>query len=85
MSRRHAGAAPTLAVTVNVGACNLGAAAGSVAGGAIVAAGALRWTGVGGAVLSLIGLALTYLLLPRTRTRTRTSAQDAEPEAPIAA
>jgi DHA1 family inner membrane transport protein len=39
---QHAGAAPTLAVSVNVGAFNLGAAAGSVIGGAIVAAGGLR-------------------------------------------
>ncbi|MGK5673215.1 MFS transporter [Micromonospora sp. URMC 106] len=77
----HAGAAPTLAVAVNVGAFNLGAAAGSVIGGAIVAAGALRWTGLAGAALSLIGLALTYLVLPRTRTST----QDAEREAPVAA
>ncbi|SEG20043.1 MFS transporter, DHA1 family, inner membrane transport protein [Nonomuraea solani] len=77
----HAGAAPTLAVAANVGAFNLGAAAGSVVGGAIVAAGALRWTGLAGAVLSLIGLALTYLVLPRTRT----PARDAEPEVSIAA
>ncbi len=41
---RLAGSAPTLAVAVNVGAFNLGAAAGSALGGAIVAAGALRWT-----------------------------------------
>ncbi|MGW4500034.1 MFS transporter [Micromonospora sp. NPDC004336] len=78
---RHAGAAPTLAVSVNVGAFNLGAAAGSVIGGAIVAAGALRWTGLAGAVLSLVGLALTYLVLPRTRA----SARDAEREVPVAA
>ncbi|MEU6904213.1 MFS transporter [Streptomyces coeruleorubidus] len=65
---RHAGTAPTLAVAVNVGAFNLGAAAGSALGGAIVAAGALRWTGLAGAVLSLSGLGLTYLVLPRTQT-----------------
>lgn len=75
----HAGAAPSLAVSVNVGAFNLGAAAGSVIGGAIVAAGALRWTGLAGAVLSLIGLALTYLVLPRTGT----SAKDAAHEASV--
>ncbi|KUJ67720.1 MFS transporter [Streptomyces albus subsp. albus] len=69
---RHAGSAPTLAVAVNVGAFNLGAAAGSALGGAIVAAGALRWTGLAGAVLSLGGLALTYLVLPRTRTAQHT-------------
>ncbi|MCX5174478.1 hypothetical protein [Streptomyces virginiae] len=62
-----------------MGAFNLGAAAGSVIGSAIVAAGALRWTGLAGAVLSLIGLALTYLVLPRTRT----SAKDAAHEASV--
>lgn len=65
---RHAGTAPTLAVSVNVGAFNLGAAAGSALGGLLVAGGALRWNGLAGAVLSLTGLALTYLILPRTRT-----------------
>ncbi|MFB8085948.1 hypothetical protein [Streptomyces sp. NPDC055992] len=65
---RHAGSAPTLAVAVNVAAFNLGAAAGSALGGVIVAAGALRWTGLSGAVLSLGGLALTYLVLPRAGT-----------------
>ncbi|RZU28496.1 DHA1 family inner membrane transport protein [Streptomyces sp. BK022] len=69
---RHAGSAPTLAVAANVGAFNLGAAAGSALGGAIVAAGALRWTGLAGAVLSLSGLALTYLVLPRTGTAQHT-------------
>ncbi|MEU6658693.1 MFS transporter [Streptomyces sp. NPDC046821] len=69
---RHAGAAPALAVSVNVGAFNLGAAVGSALGGLLVAAGALRWTGLAGAVLSLTGLALTYLILPRTRTASRT-------------
>ncbi|MEU1984822.1 MFS transporter [Nocardia sp. NPDC019395] len=58
---KHAGATPTLAVSVNVGALNLGAAMGSVLGGAIVAADGLRWTGLAGALLSLLGLAL----LPR--------------------
>ncbi|MEO3870019.1 MFS transporter [Nonomuraea sp. B12E4] len=64
---RHAGAAPTLAVAANVGAFNLGAAAGSVIGGAIVTAGALRWTGLAGAVLTVLGLALSYWAVPRTR------------------
>ncbi|WP_129840809.1 MFS transporter [Streptomyces sp. RFCAC02] len=63
---RHAGDAPTLAVAANVGAFNLGAAAGSALGGAMVAADALRWTGLAGMLLSLGGLALTYLVLPRT-------------------
>jgi MFS transporter, DHA1 family, inner membrane transport protein len=62
---RHAGAAPTLAVSVNVGAFNLGAAAGSVIGGVIVAAGGLRWTGLAGAALSLGGLALSFLAVRR--------------------
>ena len=43
-------------------------AAGSALGGLLVAGGALRWNGLAGAVLSLTGLALTYLILPRTRT-----------------
>jgi DHA1 family inner membrane transport protein len=64
----HAGNAPTFAVAVNVGALNLGAA-GSVGGGLILAAGAVRWTGLVGAALSLIGLALTHLILPRGRRR----------------
>ncbi|MFE4592777.1 MFS transporter [Streptomyces laurentii] len=64
---RHAGAAPNLAVAVNVGAFNLGAAAGSALGGLFVAAGALRWTGLAGAALSLAGLGLTALVLPRGR------------------
>ncbi|MEU8695236.1 hypothetical protein [Streptomyces sp. NPDC048665] len=65
---RHAGSAPTLAVAVDVGAFSLGAAA----GGAIVAAGALRRTGLAGAVPSLGGLALTYLVLPPTGTTQHT-------------
>ncbi|RSN61933.1 MFS transporter [Actinomadura sp. WAC 06369] len=64
----HAGTAPNLAVSVNVGAFNLAAAVGSALGGFLVAADALRWNGLVGAVLSLTGLGLTYLLLPRTRT-----------------
>ncbi|MGW2838583.1 MFS transporter [Streptomyces sp. NPDC001493] len=78
---RHAGSAPTLAVSVNVGAFNLGAAAGSAVGGAIVAAGGLRWTGLAGAALSLLGLALARLVLPRDRSR----AQDTAPEVPSTA
>ncbi|MFD0687872.1 MFS transporter [Actinomadura fibrosa] len=69
---RHAGDAPTLAVAANVGAFNLGAAGGSAIGGVIVAAGALRWAGLVGATLSLVGLALTYLVLPRTSSSART-------------
>ncbi|MQY31381.1 MFS transporter [Nocardia aurantia] len=65
---RYAGAAPTLAVAVNVGAFNLGNAMGSAIGGAIVAAGALRWTGFAGALLTLIGLALSYAAVPRSGT-----------------
>ncbi|MEV0386406.1 MFS transporter [Nonomuraea sp. NPDC050643] len=73
---RHAGDAPTLAVAANVGAFNLGAATGSAIGGVIVSAGALRWSGLAGAVLSLAGLALTYLVLPRTRTTARSAEDD---------
>jgi DHA1 family inner membrane transport protein len=61
---RQAGAAPTLAVSVNVGAFNLGAAAGSVLGGVIVTAGGQRWTGVAGAVLTLVGLTLACFVVP---------------------
>ncbi|MFJ3661855.1 MFS transporter [Streptomyces sp. NPDC090119] len=71
---RQAESAPTLAVAVNVGAFNLGAAVGSALGGVIVAVGALRWTGLAGAVLSLGGLALTYLVLPRTGRTARSCA-----------
>ncbi|MDA2812664.1 MFS transporter [Nocardiopsis sp. RSe5-2] len=77
---RHAGEAPTLAAAVNVGAFNLGAAAGSALGGLIVAADALRWTGAAGAALSLVGLGLTYLVLPRTRRGTDAPAGPTTPE-----
>ncbi|WP_018545796.1 MFS transporter [Streptomyces sp. LaPpAH-108] len=62
---RHAQEAPTLAVSVNVGAFQLATAMGSAIGGAVVAAGALRWTGAAGAVLSALGLALSVYALPR--------------------
>ncbi|MFC7546246.1 hypothetical protein [Plantactinospora sp. GCM10030261] len=62
---RLAGPAPTLALSVNVGAFNLGIAAGSALGGGLVSAGALRWTGLAGAVLSLVALAMTGLVLAR--------------------
>ncbi|MFI0723454.1 MFS transporter [Streptomyces sp. NPDC021224] len=65
---RHAGEAPTLAVAVNVGAFQLATAAGSAIGGAVVAAGALRWTGLAGAALSAAGLAVSCWALPRART-----------------
>lgn len=74
---RRAGAAPTLAVAVNVGAFNLGAAVGSALGGLLVDAGALRWTGPAGAVLSLTGLALASLILPRAHTPSRTDKAEA--------
>ncbi|MEV5752294.1 MFS transporter [Actinoallomurus sp. NPDC052308] len=77
---RHAGGAPTLAVAANVGAFNLGAATGSAIGGVIVSVGALRWTGLAGAVLSLAGLALAYLAVPRTPS----AMQAAEEEVPAA-
>ncbi|MFD8914070.1 MFS transporter [Streptomyces sp. NPDC059575] len=61
---RHAQEAPTLAVSVNVGAFQLATAMGSAIGGAVVAAGALRWTGAAGAVLSVLGLVLSVHALP---------------------
>jgi MFS transporter, DHA1 family, inner membrane transport protein len=54
----HAGAAPTLAVAVNVGGFNLANALGAALGGVIVAAGALRWSGLVAAGLAAVGLAL---------------------------
>lgn len=79
---RHAGDAPTLAVSANVGAFNLGAATGSALGGAVVSAGGLRWTGTAGAVLSLAGLALTFLLLPRRPAAAGGGAPATEGDAP---
>ncbi|MEV0146773.1 MULTISPECIES: MFS transporter [unclassified Nonomuraea] len=72
---RHASAAPALAVSFNVGAFNLGWVMGSMIGGAIVSAGALRWTGLAGALLSLAGLGLSYLALPRSATPARDAAR----------
>lgn len=68
---RHAGAAPTLSLAVNVGAYNLAIAIGSALGGLGVAAGLLRWGGVGGAGFAILGLILTALALraaPRPNT-----------------
>jgi DHA1 family inner membrane transport protein len=65
---RHAGDAPTLSVAVNVSGFNLANALGSAIGGGLVAAGALRWTGLAGAVLALAGLGLSYLAAPRSTT-----------------
>ncbi|MCK2218202.1 MFS transporter [Actinomadura sp. ATCC 31491] len=62
---RHAGRAPTLAVSVNVCAFNIGIAAGSALGGGLVAADGLRWLGLAGAVLSLAALAIGYAAVPR--------------------
>jgi DHA1 family inner membrane transport protein len=63
---RHAGAAPTLSLAVNVGAFNLANAIGSALGGLGVAAGLLRWGGFGGAVFAILGLLLTALALRAT-------------------
>ncbi|WP_206692839.1 MFS transporter [Microbacterium paulum] len=63
---RHAGAAPTLSLAVNVGAFNLANAIGSALGGLGVAAGLLRWGGFGGAVFAALGLILTFLALRAT-------------------
>jgi MFS transporter, DHA1 family, inner membrane transport protein len=62
---RHAADAPTLSVAVNVSGFNLANAVGAALGGALVAAGALRWNGLAGAVLALIGLGLSYFVAPR--------------------
>jgi DHA1 family inner membrane transport protein len=68
---QHAGAAPTLAVTVNVAAFMLAHAVGSVIGGGVVTAAGLRWTGLAGAVLSAAGLLLSYLAVPRPTAAAR--------------
>ncbi|WP_186404619.1 MFS transporter [[Actinomadura] parvosata] len=65
---RHAGRAPTLAVSVNVCAFNIGIAAGSALGGGLVAVdGGLRWLGLVGAALSLGALVISYAAVPRSR------------------
>ncbi|MET8992936.1 MFS transporter [Nonomuraea wenchangensis] len=61
---RHAGGAPTLAVSVNVCAFNIGIAAGSALGGGLVAAGGLRWLGLAAAALALAALAVSYAAVP---------------------
>ncbi|NUW39287.1 MFS transporter [Nonomuraea rhodomycinica] len=68
---RRAGAAPTLAVTVNVAAFMLAHAVGSVIGAGVVTAAGLRWTGLAGAVLSAAGLLLSCLAVPRRAAATR--------------
>jgi DHA1 family inner membrane transport protein len=64
---RHAGDAPTLAVSVNVCAFNIGIAAGSALGGGLVAVDGLRWLGFAAAALSLAALAISYAAVPRRR------------------
>ncbi|RFU39461.1 MFS transporter [Actinomadura logoneensis] len=66
---KHAGSAPTLAVSVNIAAFNIGIALGSVVGGVVVSGVGTRWTGLVGAVLSVAGLGLSYLALPRPGVR----------------
>ncbi|MGW0432834.1 MFS transporter [Micromonospora sp. NPDC003197] len=65
---RHAGAAPSLSLAVNVGAFNLANAIGSALGGVGMAAGLLRWGGFGGAAFAALGLLLAGFAL-RARTR----------------
>lgn len=74
---RHAGAAPTLSLAVNVGAFNLANAIGSALGGIGVAAGLLHWGGFGGAVFAILGLILTTLAL-RATPRPDTTKTDQE-------
>ncbi|GAA1763877.1 MFS transporter [Nonomuraea bangladeshensis] len=64
---RHAGGAPTLAVSVNVCAFNIGIAAGSALGGGLVAADGLRWLGLAAAALALAALAVSYAAVPAAR------------------
>ncbi|MGI5125267.1 MFS transporter [Pseudonocardia sp. CA-107938] len=63
---RHAAEAPTLSVAVNVSGFNLANALGAALGGGLVAAGALRWNGLAGAALALVGLGLAWLAASRT-------------------
>ncbi|GAA4219754.1 MFS transporter [Actinocatenispora rupis] len=63
---RYAADAPTLSVAVNVSGFNLANALGSALGGGLVAAGALRWNGLAGALLALAGLGLSWLARPRS-------------------
>lgn len=65
---QHAANAPTLSVAVNVSGFNLANALGAALGGGLVAAGALRWNGLAGAVLALVGLGLAWLAASRTTT-----------------
>lgn len=74
---RHAGAAPTLSLAVNVGAFNLANAIGSALGGLGVAAGLLQWGGFGGAAFAALGLVLTVLAL-RATPRPDTTSTDSE-------
>ncbi|MEV1004328.1 MFS transporter [Nonomuraea sp. NPDC050202] len=71
---RHAGRAPTLAVSVNVCAFNIGIAAGSALGGGLVAVDGLRWLGLAAAVLSLAALAVSYAAIPRREPLTSSAA-----------
>jgi DHA1 family inner membrane transport protein len=73
---RHAEEAPTLAVSVNVGAFQLATALGSAVGGVIVSLGGLRWTGFAGAALSGLGLVVSCYALPR-RAKTTATAEEA--------
>nr|WP_108871783.1 MFS transporter [Tessaracoccus timonensis] len=78
---RHAGAAPTLSLAVNVGAFNLANAIGSALGGLGVAAGLLRWGGFGGAAFAIFGLVLTALALRATPRSDTPTAETATQEA----
>lgn len=63
---QHAADAPTLSVAVNVSGFNMANALGSALGGGMVAAGALRWNGLAGAILALAGLGLARVASSRT-------------------
>ena len=76
---RHAGAAPTLSLAVNVGAYNLAIAIGSALGGVGVAAGLLQWGGFGGAGFAILGLILTTVAL-RAKPRPDTTPTDSATE-----
>jgi DHA1 family inner membrane transport protein len=77
---RHAGAAPTLAVTVNVAAFLLAHAVGSMLGAGVVTVAGLRWTGLAGAVLSAAGLLLSYLAVPRGTDAAQPSGSGTKPD-----
>jgi DHA1 family inner membrane transport protein len=72
---RHAAAAPSLALAVNVGAFNLANAIGAALGGVAVATGMMRWGGFAGAGFAVLGLILSAVAvrIPTQTARAKNS------------